>query len=143
MQIKLLLKQELGKEYPELSRNVIRAVVWHITGGVGETFEQVYNSIVEDAEISAMPPELKDKVVYKTLLVFGRECCQNSALIQKFRDTIIQIRLEIKIENQEKFSNARLITKYSPLVSDVENRKRKVDFEDEKDTSLKQGNTNS
>ena len=115
MQIKLQLKQELGKEYPELSRNIILAVVWHITGGVGETFEQVYNSIVEDAEISAMPPELKDKVVYKTLLVFGRECCQNSALIQKFRDTISQIRLEIKIENQEKFSNARLITKHSRL----------------------------
>ncbi|MEI6094071.1 MAG: hypothetical protein WCR08_01200 [Gammaproteobacteria bacterium] len=141
--IKKLLRKNLRHEFATLSPDIIRAVVWHITGGTSETFEQVYNDIIDASEeTSPISQQLKDNFVYTVLLRVGRECCQDKALIKKFEETIRQIKLEVKIENQAKISNARLITKHSPLISDVESRKRKVDFEDVKDDSLRQGNSN-
>ena len=144
------IKRELGRkfreEYSQLSPDITKMVVWYVTGANHRTFEQVYADFLkEDEKHTLRPKESNDRFVYTILLELGRECCQNTKLINKFRDVISKVRLQVNMKYCAKpmLSNAQLITNHSSIIGDVESRKRKFIPEDRKDEHLKPGNTNA
>lgn len=131
------IKQNLNSEFPNLSKAVITLVLWHVLGGARETYDDVYRSILEAAEMTDYPQEKKDLLVYHTLLRCGREYCSNPSLIDKFQALIREVEEENQNKHQQEFSNARYIAKNSPLLSKTKSSALIEKFEDTKATSLK------
>ena len=136
MNIKRELGRKLREEYSQLSPDITKIVVWYVTGADNRTFEQVYADLIkEDEQHTLRSKESNDRFVHEILLELGRKCCQNTKLINTFRDAISKVRLQVNMRHCAKpmLSNAQLIANHSSIIGDVESKKRKFISEDRKD----------
>ena len=76
----------------------------------------------------------QDELVYETLLTLGRDKCQNTKIIdffkQKIRETTIKVNMHKRVA-QPKDSQAQLLAQHSRIITKGE--KRKLDHEEKTD----------
>ncbi|MGV3739891.1 MAG: hypothetical protein ACO1N3_01170 [Gammaproteobacteria bacterium] len=95
MKILQNLQQQLGTEFPNLNRTLIKAVVWFVSGGMdNETFEHKRERLLSDMEFSDENEE--NEFIYDILLTTGREVCESQPLLDRLKSAIQQSATQIK-----------------------------------------------
>lgn len=96
MGIRKALEKQLRKEFPYLSPTITEVVVWYVCGETLRTFAQTYQELIASAEMEQYPKTQQDQMIYRTLLILGRETCQDTKMIDFFKQKIRETLLEMK-----------------------------------------------
>ena len=90
------VSEQLRKEFPLLGPDIIKAVIWAISGGIEKkTFEQVSDEIIGKGEELSDPKE-REQFIYEIILERGRKNCEDKDIINMLKENIAKARDEVR-----------------------------------------------
>ncbi|MCR9193021.1 MAG: hypothetical protein NXI01_10340 [Gammaproteobacteria bacterium] len=99
------LKQQLGREFPRLSPELISAVVKIFSGGIhNETFDQFCKKKLKAVKLSTQ--EKKDQYIYSLILRSSQAFCKKQDSLNSLRKAIAESVTEVR---QKRDANPRKI----------------------------------